>query len=57
MLESDQKFKITMKHARFFNTWAREHGIEGLINLQGIESPYSSALAIGKYVSSLLDIR
>jgi L-2-hydroxyglutarate oxidase LhgO len=32
-----------------------EHGIKGLINLQGIESPgVTSALAIGKYVSSLL---
>ena len=33
----------------------KEHGIKGLINLQGIESPgVTSALAIGKYVSSLL---
>ena len=32
-----------------------KHGVEGLINLQGIESPgVTSALAIGKYVSSLL---
>ena len=32
-----------------------DHGIKGLINLQGIESPgVTSALAIGKYVSSIL---
>ena len=32
-----------------------DHGVDGLINLQGIESPgVTSSLAIGKYVSSFL---
>jgi L-2-hydroxyglutarate oxidase LhgO len=31
------------------------HGVEGLINLQGIESPgVTSSLAIGKFVAKLL---
>ena len=31
------------------------HGVEGLINLQGIESPgVTSSLAIGKFVTKLL---
>ena len=31
------------------------HGVEGLINLQGIESPgVTSSMAIGKFVAKLL---
>ena len=49
------KYKKRRKNERFFILTQKNHEIEGLINIQGIESPgVTSSLAIAEYVKDIV---
>ena len=49
-------FNASQKMKDFSICDSKVHGVEGLINIQGIESPgVTSSLAIGEYVKNMIN--